>query len=177
MTTTASSSPSTKPATSSTSTVRPSGTPSHKDVPEYFSTSQPPGNTPPPKSSTEHPPPSPEPASLPVPSSKTSRRTARRRVFSQVRTLPRRRPTGQLHDPHRRSWTCQYVDCVIIGRHTDSESTIIQMIGRGLRKHPRQEGLPSPRLHRPSRYGRHHPLLAPRRSQVLKATNQRGKSS
>ena len=29
-----------------------------------------------------------------------------------------------------------YVDCVIIGRHTDSESTIIQMIGRGLRKHP-----------------------------------------
>ena len=28
-----------------------------------------------------------------------------------------------------------YVDCVIIGRHTESESTIIQMIGRGLRKH------------------------------------------
>lgn len=27
------------------------------------------------------------------------------------------------------------VDCVIVGRHTDSESTIIQMIGRGLRKH------------------------------------------
>ncbi len=29
-----------------------------------------------------------------------------------------------------------HVDCVIIGRHTESESTIIQMIGRGLRKHP-----------------------------------------
>ena len=28
------------------------------------------------------------------------------------------------------------VDCVIVGRHTASESTIIQMIGRGLRKHP-----------------------------------------
>lgn len=28
------------------------------------------------------------------------------------------------------------VDCVIIGRRTASESTIIQMIGRGLRKHP-----------------------------------------
>ena len=28
------------------------------------------------------------------------------------------------------------VDCVIIGRHTQSESTIIQMIGRGLRTHP-----------------------------------------
>ncbi len=28
------------------------------------------------------------------------------------------------------------IDCVIIGRHTDSENTIIQMIGRGLRKHP-----------------------------------------
>ncbi len=27
------------------------------------------------------------------------------------------------------------VDCVIVGRHTDSESTIIQMIGRGLRPH------------------------------------------
>ena len=27
------------------------------------------------------------------------------------------------------------VDCVVIGRHTESESTIIQMIGRGLRKH------------------------------------------
>ena len=27
------------------------------------------------------------------------------------------------------------VDCVIIGRHTESESTIIQMIGRGLRKY------------------------------------------
>ena len=32
-----------------------------------------------------------------------------------------------------------YVDCVIIGRHTDSESTIIQMIGRGLRKHPAKQ--------------------------------------
>lgn len=31
------------------------------------------------------------------------------------------------------------VDCVIIGRHTTSESTIIQMIGRGLRKHPLKE--------------------------------------
>ena len=31
-----------------------------------------------------------------------------------------------------------YVDCVIIGRHTASESTIIQMIGRGLRLHPRK---------------------------------------
>ena len=31
------------------------------------------------------------------------------------------------------------VDCVIIGRHTLSESTIIQMIGRGLRKHPGKE--------------------------------------
>ena len=28
------------------------------------------------------------------------------------------------------------IDCVIIGRSTASESTIIQMIGRGLRKHP-----------------------------------------
>ena len=28
-----------------------------------------------------------------------------------------------------------HVDCVIIGRHTESESTIIQMIGRGLRTH------------------------------------------
>ena len=28
------------------------------------------------------------------------------------------------------------VDCVILGRHTASESTIIQMIGRGLRPHP-----------------------------------------
>lgn len=30
------------------------------------------------------------------------------------------------------------VDCVIVGRHTASESTIIQMIGRGLRKHPQK---------------------------------------
>ena len=30
------------------------------------------------------------------------------------------------------------VDCVIIGRSPASESTIIQMIGRGLRKHPRK---------------------------------------
>ncbi len=29
-----------------------------------------------------------------------------------------------------------YVDCVVLGRHTASESTIIQMIGRGLRTHP-----------------------------------------
>ena len=28
------------------------------------------------------------------------------------------------------------VDCIILGRNTSSESTIIQMIGRGLRKHP-----------------------------------------
>ena len=31
------------------------------------------------------------------------------------------------------------VDCVIIGRHTLSESTIIQMIGRGLRQYPGKE--------------------------------------
>ena len=31
------------------------------------------------------------------------------------------------------------VDCVIIGRHTSSESTIVQMIGRGLRIHPQKE--------------------------------------
>ena len=31
------------------------------------------------------------------------------------------------------------VDCVIIGRHTTSESTIIQMIGRGLRTHPHKQ--------------------------------------
>ena len=31
------------------------------------------------------------------------------------------------------------VDCVIIGRHTESESTIIQMIGRGLRKHENKQ--------------------------------------
>lgn len=31
------------------------------------------------------------------------------------------------------------VDCVIIGRHTESESAIIQMIGRGLRPHPQKE--------------------------------------
>ena len=31
------------------------------------------------------------------------------------------------------------VDCVIVGRHTESESTIIQMIGRGLRQHPKKE--------------------------------------
>ena len=30
------------------------------------------------------------------------------------------------------------VDCVIVGRHTASESTIIQMISRGLRKHPQK---------------------------------------
>ena len=32
-----------------------------------------------------------------------------------------------------------HVDCVIIGRHTSSESTIIQMIGRGLRPHGQKE--------------------------------------
>ena len=32
-----------------------------------------------------------------------------------------------------------YVDCVIIGRSTASESTIIQMIGRGLRPHPMKD--------------------------------------
>ena len=32
-----------------------------------------------------------------------------------------------------------YVDCIIIGRHTQSESTIIQMIGRGLRLHPQKK--------------------------------------
>ena len=31
------------------------------------------------------------------------------------------------------------VDCVILGRHTASESTIIQMIGRGLRPYPQKE--------------------------------------
>ena len=31
------------------------------------------------------------------------------------------------------------VDCVIVGRHTESESTIIQMIGRGLRPHGQKE--------------------------------------
>ena len=31
------------------------------------------------------------------------------------------------------------VDCVILGRHTESESTIIQMIGRGLRTHQQKE--------------------------------------
>ena len=31
------------------------------------------------------------------------------------------------------------VDCVIIGRHTQSESTLIQMIGRGLRDHPAKQ--------------------------------------
>ena len=31
------------------------------------------------------------------------------------------------------------VDCVILGRHTASESTIIQMIGRGLRPHPQKQ--------------------------------------
>ena len=32
-----------------------------------------------------------------------------------------------------------HVDCVIIGRHTDSESSIIQMIGRGLRPYEQKE--------------------------------------
>ena len=32
-----------------------------------------------------------------------------------------------------------YVDCVILGRATASESTIIQMIGRGLRPHPMKD--------------------------------------
>ncbi len=32
-----------------------------------------------------------------------------------------------------------HVDCVVIGRHTASESTIIQMIGRGLRTHEEKE--------------------------------------
>ena len=31
------------------------------------------------------------------------------------------------------------VDCVIVGRHTESESTVIQIIGRGLRRHPSKE--------------------------------------
>ena len=31
------------------------------------------------------------------------------------------------------------VDCVVVGRHTESESTIIQMIGRGLRTHEGKE--------------------------------------
>ena len=31
------------------------------------------------------------------------------------------------------------VDCIIIGRSTQSESTLIQMIGRGLRMHPQKE--------------------------------------
>ena len=32
-----------------------------------------------------------------------------------------------------------HVDCIVIGRHTASESTIIQMIGRGLRTHEEKE--------------------------------------
>ena len=42
----------------------------------------------------------------------------------------------------------QNIDCVIVGRNTDSESTIIQMIGRGLRKHPQKADCLVLALHR-----------------------------
>lgn len=73
------------------------------------------------------------------------------------------------------------VDCVIVGRSTQSESTLIQMIGRGLRLHPQKEdclvldysGRPDMdsiihywRLDEPKELGAHQPHQPPQRTKA-----------
>ena len=71
-------------------------------------------------------------------------------IFQNLSTKRRRATLARFQDSASASVLVNYmaltegtdlphVDCIVIGRHTASESTIIQMIGRGLRTHEEKE--------------------------------------